>query len=286
MNKIKHDDSDIEPDFDLKQGFYRTFQENHLDFLCTRIIIFFKNIKVYIITIADEIVLDHDPLKKLYDPQNESYMLEPKDNSFINQSNTPFKQDSCPTPIHLKLYQKFDINNSMRNGDFLQSGHDEVFETWTYPKQNIMKNNREFEKFQNNDNFRQNNEFPLSSLWSGGGDNSKSYKRNYECFNGNSQYHEDFYDKKVKFNNESNDYETGSFNGKSPINQINQGRDSNNQAQTHEGYNNNNNYQAFPEKIQFHLFKKSAPMYNRITQPPMPTYTPLKHETNGSKKMF
>lgn len=38
MNKLKYEDSepDLEFDNDIKQSFYRTFQENQLDYLCNR----------------------------------------------------------------------------------------------------------------------------------------------------------------------------------------------------------------------------------------------------------
>ncbi len=207
--------------------------------------------------------MDIDLIKKSYDPHNESYLSELKDTSFINRSLTPYKQEPFPTPNPLRFYQKYDYN--MVNN----SGYDELYEC--FKQTNGNKNIRDFEKSPIND-INKNLEYPLSSIWSGG--DHKNLKRNYETYNGNSQNYDGFPEKKVKYS-DNHGYEPLFFPGKPVSNNLNKDNSASPILENN----------GFSEKIHFDLFKKPVAMYQKKAVFPNPSYTPLKMEGYGSKKI-
>lgn len=249
MNKLKYEDSepDLEFENDIKQSFYRTFQENQLDYLCNRtlyrLIFYLRNKKI-----ADEIVINNnDILKKMEDYHNNTNLL------FSNKfNNTPCKSENGLTPLQLNYPNKYE-NNIKHESNF------DIFDSWVFPKKS--KDCKDNEKSPNLDNAKQNIDYPLSSLWSGG-DNNKKLKRNYSSFNSNGHYPEEIIEKKVK--------EEESFG----INIYKQ-----------DPYYDDK-FLPQNEKIQFNLFKKPTPMFHSKPTQSFNTNvkleTPIKMEINNS----
>lgn len=167
----------------------------------------------------------------------------------------------------MKFNQKFDHNLKL-----FHMTNEDLQDDWQYPRQNLERNIRNFDKSPNFEIFKQHNDYTLSSMWPGVDENNhfnKNNKRNFGNFNGHNGYYEEQPEKKLKIN-ESFDYEAGFI--KSPLN-CNYNR--NKIGQTQEN-------QEFPEKIQFNLFKKPMPMYYK--KPNLhEKYTLIKKEPYESK---
>ena len=246
MSKLKPDDdvdSDQEPeDFDLKHSFYRTFQENHLEFLCNRIYFPLKSF-IFLFSSADEIVPYQDSIKKTnFDLHNDSYSFEMRENSFLKLSHTPIKAES--TPQNMRVFQKIDYNLKF---------NEEFNDSWSFQRPNNPLNNRpprENESYSFNENPKQGFECPLSSIWHGDHENMKNINKNYDIFNGNAQNFEQIIDKKsqqtIKEENNAKNHEGTEFNGKIP----------------------------------FHMFKKPTPMFQKKTSQTF--VTPLKNTVSPS----
>lgn len=185
--------------------------------------------------------------KKMEDYHNNNNFL------FSNKfNNTPSKSENGLTPLQLNYPNKYE-NNIKHENNF------DIFDSWAFPKQ--LKESKDHEKSPNLDNVKQNIDYPLSSLWSGG-ENHKKLKRNYSSFNSNGNFYEEMIEKKIK-----DDESYG-------VNIYKQEPDHDEKIQPQN------------EKIPFNLFKKPTPMFHKKSSQNFninsKSETPFKMEFNNS----
>ena len=181
-----------------------------------------------------------------------------RENSFLKLSNTPNKPEL--TPINMRVFQKVDYNLKF---------NEEINESWSFQRPNNplnSRNPRENESYSFIDNPKQGFELPLSSIWHGDHENMKNINKSYDIFNGNAQNFEQIIDKKVR--------PLENFELSAPL----QNKAFATKEENPPWNNNNNKHNNDPkEKIQFHLFKKPTPMFQKKTPPQKNFVTPLKN---------